>query len=159
MALFGAIVAVGLGPAMWLGAQFGNAIETPVKPAAVTSEHSPAARPADKGGEGAGSVPTGTDTDSGLPTERTEIKPFTTPTSHPAIHISPTPTATTTTRAPAGDPSGAAPDPSTKPDDPATRPDDPPAGGGGGTQAPPSPPASDPSANSRQSIQITVPVV
>jgi hypothetical protein len=158
MALFGAIVAVGLGPAMWLGAQFGHQIETPAKPAAVTSEHSAAARPADKGGEGAGSVPTGTDTDSDLPTERTEIKPFATPTSRAPIHLAPTPTATATTRAPAGNPTGVVSDPTTKPDDPATKPDDPPAGGGGGTPAPPSPPGPDPSGNTGQSIQINLPV-
>jgi len=35
MALFGAIVAVGLGPALWLGAQFGSATVTPVRPPAV----------------------------------------------------------------------------------------------------------------------------
>ena len=36
LALFGAIIAVGLGPAMWLGAQFGNVAGTPGQPPAVT---------------------------------------------------------------------------------------------------------------------------
>jgi hypothetical protein len=38
MALFGAIVAVGLGPALWLGAQFGNLDVTPNRPPTVVSE-------------------------------------------------------------------------------------------------------------------------
>jgi hypothetical protein len=36
LALFGAIIAVGLGPAMWLGAQFGHANGEPSRPPAVT---------------------------------------------------------------------------------------------------------------------------
>jgi hypothetical protein len=35
VALFGAIVAVGLGPALWLGAQFGSATVVPDRPATV----------------------------------------------------------------------------------------------------------------------------
>lgn len=35
VALFAAIVAVGLGPALWLGAQFGNATVVPERPPAV----------------------------------------------------------------------------------------------------------------------------
>ena len=38
MALFGAIVAVGLGPALWLGAQFGNVTVVPGAPPAVVGE-------------------------------------------------------------------------------------------------------------------------
>lgn len=38
MALFGAIIAVGLGPALWLGAQFGDGAGAATKPPAVTSE-------------------------------------------------------------------------------------------------------------------------
>jgi len=38
MALFGAIVLVGLGPALWLGAQFGDGAGAATKPPAVTSE-------------------------------------------------------------------------------------------------------------------------
>ena len=37
LALFGAIVAVGLGPALWLGAQFGNLDLTPTTPPGLTS--------------------------------------------------------------------------------------------------------------------------
>src|SRR4051794_20370842 len=40
MALFGAIVAVGLGPALWLGAQFGRLdAPPPVPPASVSEQH------------------------------------------------------------------------------------------------------------------------
>jgi hypothetical protein len=39
LALFGAIVAVGLGPAMWLGAQFGHVSAVPGTPPAVTVQH------------------------------------------------------------------------------------------------------------------------
>jgi hypothetical protein len=38
MALFGAIVAVGIGPALWLGAQFGNLDVSPSRPPTVVSE-------------------------------------------------------------------------------------------------------------------------
>ena len=49
MALFGAIVAVGLGPALWLGAQFGNIAVSPSTPPAVDrasrTQEAPAAVP------------------------------------------------------------------------------------------------------------------
>jgi hypothetical protein len=48
MALFGAIVAIGIGPALWLGAQFGNLDVTPNNPPTVVSEQK-----VDKGGAGA----------------------------------------------------------------------------------------------------------
>jgi hypothetical protein len=38
VALFGAIVAIGIGPALWLGAQFGNLDVTPNRPPTVVSE-------------------------------------------------------------------------------------------------------------------------
>jgi hypothetical protein len=57
MALFGAIVAVGLGPAMWLGAQFGAATETADRPPAVTTVQQ---NVTPTGGSGAGAAPTGT---------------------------------------------------------------------------------------------------
>jgi hypothetical protein len=50
LALFGAIVAVGLGPALWLGAQFGSVDLTPKAPAAVTVVQNPEVEP---GGVGA----------------------------------------------------------------------------------------------------------
>ena len=57
MALFGAIVAVGLGPAMWLGAQFGATSATPSRPPAVSSELQPNQAPTEQKGGGAGSAP------------------------------------------------------------------------------------------------------
>jgi uncharacterized membrane protein YgcG len=49
LALFGAIIAVGLGPAMWLGAQFGHVAGSPSRPpAAVIVQQNTG-----KGGEGA----------------------------------------------------------------------------------------------------------
>ena len=55
MALFGAIVAVGLGPAMWLGAQFGESTLTPLRPPAVTVQQNNPPEP--RGGSGAGDAP------------------------------------------------------------------------------------------------------
>ncbi|BCJ51742.1 hypothetical protein Asp14428_32170 [Actinoplanes sp. NBRC 14428] len=55
MTLFGAIVAVGLGPAMWLGAQFGDVTLTPQRPPAVTVQQNEPVQP--RGGTGAGDGP------------------------------------------------------------------------------------------------------
>ncbi|WP_306215452.1 hypothetical protein [Actinoplanes sp. RD1] len=52
LALFGALVAVGLGPAMWLGAQFGESTVTPERPPAVTVKQNEVLSP--QGGTGAG---------------------------------------------------------------------------------------------------------
>jgi len=57
MALFGAIVAVGLGPAMWLGAQFGAMGTLPSRPPAVSSEQQPNSSAAQQKGGEAGSAP------------------------------------------------------------------------------------------------------
>lgn len=72
MALFGAIIAVGLGPAMWLGAQFGVAPD-PTRPPAIVVDRVQA-----PGGAGAGETPeatarildTNADTDPGPRTVR-----------------------------------------------------------------------------------------
>jgi hypothetical protein len=53
MALFGAVIAVGLGPALWLGAQFGAIDVTPTRPS-TTSVVDEAVAP---GGKGAGAEP------------------------------------------------------------------------------------------------------
>ncbi len=54
MALFGAIVAVGLGPALWLGAQISND-DVPVRgPSTTIRQQIPAAVETDQGGSGAG---------------------------------------------------------------------------------------------------------
>lgn len=55
LALFGAIIAIGLGPAMWVGAQFGEVTLTPNRPSAVTSVQNDGE--AARGGSGAGDAP------------------------------------------------------------------------------------------------------
>jgi hypothetical protein len=55
MALFGAIVAVGLGPAMWLGAQLGQVTLIPDRPPAATTVQNDVVP---RGGSGAGDAPT-----------------------------------------------------------------------------------------------------
>jgi hypothetical protein len=63
-ALFGAIVAVGFGPALWLGAQFGTGVVTPVRPPVTVEQQVPQ-------GGGAGAAPNDTtpvlSTETGLP--------------------------------------------------------------------------------------------
>jgi len=144
MALFGAIVAVGLGPAMWLGAQFGATGATPSSPPAVTSEQRPGTASAGTGGGAGGSAPQ--DPSIVLQTRpHTNDKPV-----RSGHRATPTPSAPGTPRpghsstGPAG---GGTPTPSSEPSSPAgsTGPTDPPIGGGpgGGGQPPPSPPATD----------------
>jgi hypothetical protein len=137
MALFGAIVAVGLGPAMWLGAQFGNAVDVPSRPPAVTSEHGPQQKTQTEGGA-AGSAP---DTSVLVETTpRAEIKPLPQPARRPASHKtskpadpSTSPTKSSTSPSPSDD------GPSTPPSDgdDSSPPNDP---GGGGGNPPASPP-------------------
>src|SRR3954466_11802945 len=57
MALFGAIVAVGLGPAMWLRAQFGAMGAAPSRPPAVSSNQQANQAPTQQKGGEAGSAP------------------------------------------------------------------------------------------------------
>jgi hypothetical protein len=136
MALFGAIVAVGLGPAMWLGAQFGNAIDVPTSPPAVTSEHGPQHKTQENGGV-AGSAPDGSVLVETTP--RSEIQPLPGPTKRPAAHKTSKP-------AHSADPSPSSASPSTGDDDHSS----PPSGSdqsaspdpsGGSTSPAPSPPA------------------
>lgn len=58
MALFGAIVAVGLGPALWLGVQLSDDDAPVGKPPATIRQQVPAAVETDQGGFGAGSEET-----------------------------------------------------------------------------------------------------
>lgn len=136
MALFGALVAVGIGPALWLGAQFGSIDVAPTRPPTVVSEQ------ADKAPGGAGAAPE---------------EPATEPTRHTRfVPLSGTPSARQSTSAPAdaGEPDDQATtqpttpteptetdDPTTPPTDSTTDPADPtdPATGGvdpGATQPP-----------------------
>src|SRR4051812_34910252 len=94
-ALFGAIVAVGLGPAMWLGVRLGAADAAPVRPP-VVGEHT--AGPEQLvGGSGAGDSPLNGD-DTAKATPRATVLRLTTSPS-PRAHTrraSPTPTQFTT---------------------------------------------------------------
>jgi hypothetical protein len=75
MALFGAIVAIGIGPALWLGAQFGNLDVAPVRPPTVVSEQK-----VDKGGAGAAA-----EEPTAEPTKRTRYVPLSgTPSARPS---------------------------------------------------------------------------
>jgi hypothetical protein len=147
MALFGAIIAVGLGPAMWLGAQFGNVSDVPSAPPAVRSEHRPD-HAQDKGGA-AGSAPE--DPTAVLDTDpRADIKPLNDP-------ARPQRSASNTTTSPGKDKPSAEPsesssapatgDDSSPPPSESTDPADPPSGDGGGSgggddgPVQPSPPA------------------
>jgi hypothetical protein len=142
MALFGAIVAVGLGPAMWLGAQFGSTDTTPTKPPSVSSEHQGGPTQTQGAGQGAGAAPQ--DPSIVLETRpKANDKPL-----HrdPSTSRSPSRSATPT---PSTDPSGTGkPKPSDGPSTPPTESTTDPSGGGqggnpgpgGGGDAPPSPP-------------------
>ena len=132
MALFAAIIAVGLGPAMWLGAQFGNVADAPSAPPAVRSQHRPD-HSQDKGGV-AGSAPQ--DPAAVIETDpRADIKPLGDRRSHPAvIRTSKAPTKDAPSTAPpsaSSAPSTGGTTSSAPPTDP-TAPADPPPGGGGG---------------------------
>jgi len=137
LALFGAIVAVGLGPAMWLGAQFGNSTDLPNRPPAVSSEQN---LHQDNGGA-AGSAPQ--DPTAVLdpkpranikPLGNTPIRPSASSSGKPPGHQRPSATPST------GSPSPSPSDSSTPPADPSGPGSPPPSGGGGGGTTPPSPP-------------------
>lgn len=139
MALFGAIVAIGLGPAMWLGAQFGQVTLTPERPPAVVVNEEVQTP---EGGSGAGDVPgdqaevirTEPKADSQplgatRKAQKARVKPSPSPSESDEPSPSPSESATTP---PPGEPSEGQPDPaesSTPPDaDPPTEdePDTPP---------------------------------
>jgi hypothetical protein len=126
VALFGAIVAVGLGPALWLGAQFGSVSVDPVAPPAVVGEQKV---DTGKAPGAAGAAPEDAATE---PTRRAQYVP-----------IAPTPSARTSTRATvaADDPD----DETTPPAEETTEPTDPSDGGGGdaGEPSDTQPPAPD----------------
>jgi hypothetical protein len=145
MALFGAIIAVGLGPAMWLGAQLGNVTVAPTRPPTVSSVQDPGqGHNVDEGG-GAGAAPE--DPSIVIKTRpKADIKP-----------LSPTPSARPSSSAPTsgsddpgnptGEPTETSPatpsdDPSTPPTEVATtQPTDPPTDGDDAPVVAPSPPA------------------
>jgi hypothetical protein len=148
MALFGAIVAVGLGPAMWLGAQFGSMGATPTKPPAITSEQKPGSGQTGDNGGAAGAAPD--DPSIVLETRpRANYKPLRPdPSASPSRSASaesdpdgPTTGPTTSKATPSDKPSSPPTESTTDPTDPPTGGGDP---GGGGGDAPPSPPPNDP---------------
>jgi hypothetical protein len=108
MALFGAIIAVGLGPAMWLGAQFGVVDVTPARQN-TTSIVDEARAP---GGEGAGTVP---DDGPRVLDADADTPPLTvvTPSTRPSRAAAPTRTAKPTTVPPTSTSPGAEPSAST----------------------------------------------
>jgi hypothetical protein len=131
MALFGAIVAIGLGPAMWLGAQFGQATLAPERPPAVSVRNDSVQAP--RGGSGAGDAPTDTEAirtepkanNQPLKTRKTP-PPATTASPSPSASDDPStpPTQTTPPRDP--EPTDEQTDP--PPTEETTQPEDPPTG-------------------------------
>jgi|SRR6266511_4095875 hypothetical protein len=141
VALFGAIVAVGLGPAMWLGAQFGTTALSPSNPPAATSEQNPTQSHDTSKGGGAGSA---ADPSVVLETRpRANYRPL-----HPTPSASPSATRATTTPTPDQTTSDATttPTPSAEPSSPptesTTQPTDPPPGSTGDAPPPSPPPTS-----------------
>ncbi len=130
MALFGANVAIGLGPAMWLGAQLGETTLTPSRPPAMTVQQNTSPEP--KGGSGAGDAPADqtqvirTEPRAETQTVRTGPKiktPTSSPTPSPSASDEPSPGPTGSTP-PADD---ASEEPSTPPVGEPTDPETPPA--------------------------------
>lgn len=129
MALFGAIVAIGLGPAMWLGAQFGETTLTPYRQPTMTVQQNTSPEP--KGGSGAGDAPADqtqvirTEPRSGTQNVRTGPKiriPALSPSPSPSASDEPSPGPTGSTP-PADDDSD---EPSTPPVEEPTDPETPP---------------------------------
>ncbi|WP_433301624.1 hypothetical protein ACQP2F_06625 [Actinoplanes sp. CA-030573] len=155
-ALFGAIVAVGLGPAMWLGVQLGAVEVAPVRPPAVVGEHTSGPETL-LGGEGAGDSEIG-DEPTIKATHRVKVLPLRastspTPSATPATSAAPTTTSASASASASASPSAttggpttpATPPtesttqpgtPSTDPTTEPTTPPDPPTSGGPGPSYP-----------------------
>lgn len=119
MALFGAIIAVGLGPALWLGAQFGDVDGTPATPPAVVSEQN-----AEKAPGRAGAAP---DEEPIVePTKRTRYVPLSgTPSARPSATAKSTAPEPSESTEPAAEPSPSD-DPTTPPTESTSTPATPP---------------------------------
>jgi hypothetical protein len=119
-ALFGAIVAVGLGPAMWLGVKLAVVDVAPITPPAVVGEHT--AGPEQLvGGTGAGDSPLD-DNPTIKATHRAKIEPLTATSPSPAATTtSPSPSATTASPSHSATPTEPTP-PTTSPTAPSTPP-------------------------------------
>jgi len=122
MALFGAIVAVGLGPALWLGAQFGHfEVTPPGAPVPVDRTHDETTAQL-MGGTGGGEDQTAADNTRAGATPHARARPVRT--THSA-RPSASPTDTSPSVSPStGDSAGPSTSPSASPD---------PSGGGSGT--------------------------
>jgi uncharacterized membrane protein YgcG len=139
IALFGAIVAVGLGPALWLGAQFGRFdVAPPSPPVPVGRTHDTTQL---MGGTAGGENQTGAD-NAPVATARVHVRPARTTRS---AKPSSSPTATTPSASPSADDSSSpSPSPSDSTDPSGNGNGNGGGGGGGGDDStPPSPPASD----------------
>lgn len=145
LALFGAIIAIGLGPAMWLGAQFGQVTLSPERPPAVTSVKNNVETP--RGGSGAGDAPTEAEAIRTEPKSDTKplyrtknVRPKATKPSPP----SPSPSDKPSSSPPASPSSPAPPDPEPDKSDPPTEsstpPKDPPPPSDEDPDVPPQPP-------------------
>jgi hypothetical protein len=147
MALFGAIVAVGLGPAMWLGAQLGAMNAAPNRPPAVSSEHQPNETPTQQQeGGGAGAAPE--NPSPVLKTKaRAEYRPMRSTASPSASRTTklatPDPTDSTTEPTEATTSPSPSAEPSTPPTESTSDPTDAPTDGGGDSDVPPSSPPTD----------------
>jgi hypothetical protein len=136
MALFGAIVAVGLGPAMWLGAQFGAMAATPSRPPAVSSELQPNQAPTQQKGGAAGSAPEDPSVVLHTKPGANYRPPHSTPSPSPSASSTPDrpdpgdsttdPTEATSSPSPTGEPSTPPTESTSEPTDPPTVPPSPP---------------------------------
>lgn len=133
LALFGAIVAVGLGPALWLGAQFGSIQIAPSRPPVVSEQNSGPEQLL--GGSGAGDNPAGTENEVIRSTPQADVKQITTaPTGR--RQTSPAPERTTDRPRPSPSTTTTGPAPSQSSSTPATGGDE-----SEGPGVPPEPPA------------------
>jgi len=131
IALFGAIVAVGLGPALWLGAQFGHFdVAPPSPPVPVDRTHDDTTTQL-MGGTGAGEDETAADNTRARATPHAHARPVrTTHSAQPSATPTDTPSASPSvshSTSPSATPS-ASPDPSSSGDD--SVPPSPPSDGG-----------------------------
>lgn len=147
-ALFGAIVAVGLGPAMWLGVKLGAVEVAPVRPPAVVGEHTAGPEKL-LGGEGAGDSEIG-DEPTIKATHRAKVLPprgtrSHTPSAAPTTSAAPATTSASASASASASPSATAGgpfNPSTPPTESTTQPGSPSTDPTAEPTTPPDPPTS-----------------
>jgi hypothetical protein len=133
LALFGAIVAVGLGPAMWLGAQFGHVTLAP-------EQAPPAAVIQDEGHGGVGAAAPDPTVVATRP--KAQVEPLRPHTRKPSPRASASTSPSTSASASPSASASASASASTPPVESSSAPSDP--SGGSGGEVPPSPSGSDP---------------